>query len=55
MKMLTVTIDGRTGTTHGRRTVKGESQVFVLWSGEGIDTDTDKGVGEWFPVSVLNG
>lgn len=51
--MAMVTIDGRSGTTHGRRTVKGKSQVFVLFDGEGTETDTDTGVGSWFPVSVL--
>lgn len=51
--MLTVTVDGRTGTTHGRRTVRGESQVFVLFTGEGVDDDTETGVGRWFPVSIL--
>lgn len=50
---VTVTVDGRTGTVHGRRTVRGESQVFVLFTGEGVDADTDAGVGRWFPASIL--
>ena len=45
--MRNVMVNKREGMTFGRRTVKGVSQVFVLFNGEGIVTDTPEGVGVW--------
>jgi hypothetical protein len=49
--MRNVVINGRSGATFGRRTVNGESQVFILWDDMAGTVDDS---GEWFPVSVLN-
>lgn len=48
--LRTAVVDGKPGKVYGRRVVKGESQVFVLFDENAKSLDES---GEWHPESVV--